>query len=345
MSSTLQMQNRLPPEVPPWWERYGEPGDVDPAAVPVLEYLLDRAAGRRSKMDRPEIEELIIDLDLEAVFSAINTVEQALDRAASNLNGSSGSGIIAARKRVHRTCRELCEAAIRVYTRQSRELLRDISHDVRKPLNSIVFLANGLYSELSGRLQPGQKRQVGTLYMAATSLLNLVNDLLDLSRAEEDEVEEAAEVPFSIDGVLDDIVDLLGPIAEHHGVELSVRRGVDGAYRGDPQLVSRLLINLVLNAVEATGEGGQVEVVVEDEKREGVRLEIVDDGPGVDRERVRELLTAGDSGWIRLLHGGTEGLGLLIVGRLVRKAGGKIGLDSRKGSGTRFAVVLPFEPA
>lgn len=347
MSSSLGIPSRLQEaEYPSWWVDHGQPGEVDAEAEPVLRYLLTRAAGGQDSLDPVQAEELVADVPLESIFGVVSCVEEALDRAMSVPNGESGSAIVAARRRVHRCNRELCEAAIRVYTRQSRHLLRDISHDIRKPLNSIVFLANGLYTELSGRLDPSQKQQVGTLYVAATSLMNLVNDLLDLSRAEEDQKEGTAEVPFSIDGVLDDVMDLIVPVARHQQVELDVRREVSGAYRGDPHLVSRVLINLVLNAVEATDEDGQVRVSVSGGKGgQGLRLVVADDGPGVDRERVQELLTASDSGWMQLLHEGTEGLGLLIVGRLIRRAGGRIALDTTSQPGTTFTVYLPFASA
>lgn len=250
------------------------------------------------------------------------------------------------RRRLGDLTTRLWEASVETELSAYRRLLRDISHDIRSPLNSILFLADGLYSEQSGSLNKTQRRQMGVVYSAAASLLNLVNDLLDFARTAEGDVGEVAEVPFSAAGVVADVRRLVRPIAEHRGCALRMEVEARGPRVGDPQLLSRVLINLLSNAVEAAGENGEVVLRMSDEA--GIlRVEVMDDGCGAPVDRLRELLRPPrDEPLTRMLHGQIHGLGLVICGRMVRATGGDIDVDEgEEGGRTRFVVELPFPPA
>lgn len=239
--------------------------------------------------------------------------------------------------------RALVEAGIGSEVTAHRELLRDVSHDIRSPLNSILFLTEGLYSQRGAGLSASQKRQIGIVYAAAASLLNLVNDLLDFARTSEGDVGGVAEVPFGLPTVVTDLKRLVTPLSDHHRTDLRIEIETSGARRGDPQVLYRLLINLVSNAIEAAGEGGSVELALRDTEDGGLGVTVSNDGSGADIEAMRAMLEPQSEGTLtRRLRGRTHGLGLVICGRLVRAAGGSLELEGNEDGGARFSVELPF---
>lgn len=322
-----------------WWEYVDldADGPVDRAA---LRELLDTDAGEVAA-------ELADGAEPASLWAALGELHLGLDRAVAD-DALALPEAAALRRRLNRLLPRLHREGLSEELRDRSELLRDITHDLRVPLNSIVFLADSLFGERHGGLNEAQRRQVGGVYSASATLLNLVNDLLDLTRASRDEL-ESTRVPFSVEGVLDDVRHLVHPVTQHHGAELEVDLRTEGSWRGDPRLVRRLLLNLVTNAVEAAGEGGSVRVAVDGPREDGAgpempRITVEDTGPGVDVERAEALLDPGElSGWRDLLDG-TEGLGLLITGRLVRAAGGEISVERREAGGSRFTVLLPYAP-
>lgn len=293
---------------------------------------------------RAEVRELLDEHGLAAVWSALSELHRELD-------GARGDGLDpeeADRSRAGlgelgwAIVREAPQTAVRSY----RELLRDISHDIRSPLNSILFLSEGLTSHQSSGLSTAQKRQAGIVYAAAASLLNLVNDLLDFSRTSEGEVGGVAGIPFSVASVVADVKRLVAPLADYHETDLELESTVKGPRKGDPQLLCRLLINLVSNAIEAADVGGRVEVRIQASGEGTLRITVADSGAGAELETVRSLLAPQpEERLTRMLHGRTHGLGLIIVGRLVRAAGGTVEVEARdEEGGTRFRVELPFGP-
>lgn len=254
--------------------------------------------------------------------------------------------------------RRAAERAVEGEARSYRRILRDISHDIRSPLHSIIFLAEALHSGRSGSLKESDRQQIGTIYAASTSLLTLVNDLLDYARFGETEVGEVAETPFTVDSVVGDVRHLLAPLVEHYETDYDVRIPEDARFVGDAQLLCRVLTNLTSNAIEAAGRGGTVRVEVGPENG-GLEVEVFDDGEGGDVPRIDRLLGQSDDESLadcvgEKRRGRTHGLGLLISGRLVKAAGGQAeadriavesGGDESGGSGTRVRVWFPFSPA
>lgn len=262
------------------------------------------------------------------------------------------------RSRLSRAALDLSHLAADREVRAYRQFLRDVSHDIRSPLHSIIFLTEALYSSRQEERPEAEQRQLGTIYAAGTSLLNLVNDLLDYARIQQGEVEEVAVYAFSLSSVLSDVRQLLGPLVQHHGTELTVTCEDGGRFVGDPHLLNRVLTNLVSNAIEASAPGGRVAFRLE-RSDGGLRGEVVDDGEEADVEKLRTLLdvSAENAPMARVrreLDGSVHGLGLMICGRLVRQVDGWIhvdavgpGQDAGDGgvaAGTRFTFWLPFTP-
>ncbi|MDP2528698.1 MAG: HAMP domain-containing sensor histidine kinase [Candidatus Palauibacterales bacterium] len=303
-----------------------------------------RALAEESAPPAAEIRDLLHDHDLESVWNALSRLHRELDEA---------SGTDLQPKEVARLRQRLLglgwlvvQSAPQTAVRSYRELLLDISHDIRSPLNSILFLSEGLTSHQSGGLSTTQKRQAGIVYAAAASLLNLVNDLLDFSRTAEGDVGGVASIPFSVSSVVGDVKRLVAPLADYHETDLEVASSVKAPRMGDPQLLCRLLINLVSNAIEAADVGGRVEVGIEARGEDSLLILVADDGAGAELETVRSLLAPQpEERLTRMLHGRTHGLGLIIVGRLVRASGGSVSVEPRdENGGTRFSVELPFGP-
>lgn len=257
--------------------------------------------------------------------------------------------------RLHRRLDAAAEALNeRFYRRtvaETRKLIQDVSHDIRSPLNSILFLADTLFHQHAGQLNDVQRRQVGVLYTAAVTLVGLVNDLIDAGRLGEGEEIPVAHVAFSLEAVLNDVESLLAPLAEHRRVALRFQLETLGPRTGDRQLLSRVLLNLVTNAIQAAEDGGRVEVRATEPVKGTLRVEVQDDGEDTDLERLRGLLEEVSPVFPkRRREGWTHGLGLAISSRLVRAAGGSIGVTGASAGpapegGTTFRVELPFPRA
>lgn len=285
---------------------------------------------------------LVADVAPERLGEAIVECHGLLDRALSD--GAPLEEVRRFRIGLLRLARGAAEAEIADGGSSYRRLLLDVSHDIRSPLNSILFLADGLLGEQSGSLNEVQRRQLGVVYSAASALLNLVNDLLDFARLHEEAPEEPSSVSFSVQSVLSDVRHLVDPVADHHGTRLTIQVDAEDPRSGDPHVLRRVLLNLVSNALKATWEVGEVRVLVRDED-EGrtLRVDVDDDGEGVDVDMARELIR-GSSGSqaLRMLEGQTHGLGLIICGRKVRSVEGDLDVRRRESGGTRFTVRLPF---
>lgn len=312
---------------------HGVPVDAQPLALYLERRLLgDPDADREEPPDIPSF---------DVVAAAVHALREAILQV-----GERGAGAGRVRALHARLDRELARLFVTVLERRtsdSRTLLRDVSHDLRSPLNSVLFLADALASGHSGELTEVQRRQVGVLYGAAVSLVGLVNDLIDVTRLGDATTIEVVSEPFSLESVLQQVEQLVGPLAVQIGSDLAFRLETLGPRRGDRRILTRILINLVSNALQATGQGGRVEVRAIDAGERGLRVEVTDSGSGADieqlRARLREApLPTSESrrrGW-------THGLGLAICARLAKAAGGVMDVEATADGGCAFAVDLPF---
>jgi signal transduction histidine kinase len=245
--------------------------------------------------------------------------------------------------------RSLLSAAVATLDRNTdahRRMVQDVSHDLRSPLNSILFLADALRSERSGPLTPAQSHQMSVLYTAAVTLVRMANDLIDFSRLGVGQERIAiSTASFSLETVIADVRNLVGPLSTHRGVELRTIFSAKGLRHGDQRLLSRVLLNLVSNALEAVDSGGEVSLEFSDTDGGDLCIEISDDRAGTDVDALRRLMSVTEDRWPGETRGWTRGLGLTISTRLVEAAGGRIDVMSRgAGGSTIFRVDLPFPP-
>jgi signal transduction histidine kinase len=240
------------------------------------------------------------------------------------------------------------EAASQILDRHAfsqRRFVEDISHDLRSPLNSILFLADALKSEHSGPLNPVQARQIEVLFMAAVTLVKMVNDVIDFARLGSSTPMASAMMPFSLETVVADVQSLVSPLALHNGVELGIELTAAGLRTGDSQVLNRVLLNLTSNAIHALHEGGSVGVLMADQHDGSLEIVVSDTGQQLPIEKIRAVLDADDPNRLAgETRGWTHGLGLSISARLVRAAGGSIAVDTGPEGGAMFTVLLPFPP-
>ena len=228
-------------------------------------------------------------------------------------------------------------------TRAKSAFLANMSHEIRTPMNGVVGMLQLI--EAGGDLSAEQRDHLKTAMGASELLLQVVNDILDLSKIEAGRL-EVEQTPHALAETVEKAIAPFRPQAATRGLTLAVELADDLPpwISGDPLRLRQVLANLVGNAVKFTDRGGiTVEV-----KGEGERLcfAVRDTGTGIPEAVQRTLFspfTQGDSSSTRR-HSGS-GLGLVISKRLVELMGGEIGLESRPGHGSNFHFTLPLRPA
>jgi signal transduction histidine kinase/ActR/RegA family two-component response regulator len=238
--------------------------------------------------------------------------------------------------------RELKEQSLELElaSRHKSEFLASMSHELRTPLNAVLGFSEVLLERMFGDLNERQEEYLRDIHGSGKHLLELLNEILDLSKIEAGRMElEYSE--FDLRLLLDDAAAMLRQRAEQGGVDLRVEVAADvDLVHSDELRLKQVLLNLMTNAVKFTGAGGSVLVRA---RHRGADLEVTvkDSGIGVpeaDRQRIFESFQQGGRGSSR--EEGT-GLGLTLSKRLVELLGGKMWLESEVGVGSTFGFSLP----
>jgi signal transduction histidine kinase len=224
--------------------------------------------------------------------------------------------------------------------------LANMSHELRTPLNAIIGYSELIREELEDSGVHGASVDLEKIRGAGKYLLNIISDVLDLSKIEAGRVDMFWET-FAIDDLVDDVAAWVRPQADKTRNRLEVVRPVDsplGSFTADKTRLRQALVNLLHNACKFT-EGGVVRLAVSREmtvEAEWIVFKISDTGIGMAPETVRELFqpfTRGDLENMRKYEG--TGLGLAISRRLCRMMGGDITVESTPGKGSTFTVRIP----
>jgi PAS domain S-box-containing protein len=215
--------------------------------------------------------------------------------------------------------------------------LANMSHEIRTPMNAIIGLTYLMSRDVR---DPLQRERLGKVDDAAKHLLNVINDILDLSKIDAGKL-TLENVEFSRDDLLSRALDMVSAAANEKGIELILDADhLPARMRGDPRNLGQALINLLANAVKFTDQGwvrlsGQL--LAQDGERLQVRFEVRDTGIGIPADQQAALFNAfvqADNSTTRR-HGGT-GLGLALTRRLAALMGGEAGVHSETGTGSVF---------
>jgi two-component system sensor histidine kinase/response regulator len=219
--------------------------------------------------------------------------------------------------------------------RSKGEFLANMSHEIRTPLHGVLGMTEAM---LASTHTEADRRSLEVINKSASSLLGILNDILDYSKLEAGRV-DLIEAPFDPRALLDDVTDLLAVKAEEKGLEIVV-----GGAIGDAARLKQVLLNLVGNAVKFTERGSVVadlQTVMIGRNTISLRIAVRDTGIGIDPEqqsRLFEQFMQGEATTARRF-GGT-GLGLAISRQLIIRMGGTLSVSSIPGEGTDFTVDL-----
>ncbi len=242
--------------------------------------------------------------------------------------------------------RQMAEQAAAA-NRAKSDFLANMSHEIRTPMNGVMGMTDLLRkTKLDGR----QTEFAEAIAQSAQALLQVIDDVLDLSKVEAGKITIISE-EFSVRSVLDGVLEVAGHRDPEKGVSLAgiLHHDAPDRVKGDPQRLRQVLLNLVGNAIKFTRQGEvtvRVQPVPGSGDRGVLRFEVKDTGIGMTAEQVKGLfqrfVQAEETTSRRF--GGT-GLGLAISRRLVELMGGSIGVQSELGKGSTFWCELPFGPA
>ncbi len=220
--------------------------------------------------------------------------------------------------------------------------LATMSHELRTPLNSIIGFTGILSQGLAGPLNDEQKKQLEMVRSSAAHLLELINDVLDISKIEAGQFNISA-AEFNMADVVKKAVMTAQPMAEKKGLifESYIEENV-GNVSGDRRRVEQVMLNLISNAVKFTEKGRiRVECARTDDS---VEVKVADQGIGIKKEDIKKIFTPFqqlDYGMTRHYEG--TGLGLSISKKLVELMGGKIWVESEQGKGSVFGFLIPLK--
>jgi signal transduction histidine kinase/CheY-like chemotaxis protein len=226
-------------------------------------------------------------------------------------------------------------------TRLKSKFLASMSHELRTPLNAIVGFSDLLADQTPGQLNDKQKRFVNHIKQGSSHLLQLINDILDLSKIEAGQLELHCE-DFCIAETLPEVLSIIRPLAMEKNIRVEQELETNSPVFADRVRFKQILYNLLSNAVKFTPRGGRIDVGCL-QIENSVCISVTDTGIGIqaeDQEVVFEEFRQVEG----LTGGASEGtgLGLAITKRLVEQQGGKISLVSETGKGSRFSFTMPI---
>ncbi|MBV8550617.1 MAG: response regulator [Acidobacteriaceae bacterium] len=220
------------------------------------------------------------------------------------------------------------------------EFLASMSHELRTPLHTIIGFADLLGEELKGGLNDDQKRFVAHIQRDSRHLLELINDILDLSKIESGRLELHPELFNAADAIVEAVAGLRA-LAENKQIRISEIVEHNPTIQADRLRFKEVLYNLIGNAIKFTPENGQITVECR-ERPDGIFFAVTDTGIGIDPSEQQAIFDKfyqlGST--TRGVREGT-GLGLTITKSLVEMHGGRIWVESTPGVGSRFQIVLP----
>jgi signal transduction histidine kinase len=263
---------------------------------------------------------------------------QALRRAEEELVGA--ATVLRTKNQELLAALELASQASQIKSR----FLASVSHEFRTPLNGIIGFSELLYDAVVGPITDDQQSCLSDILSCSRHLLTLINQVLDLTKIESGKMDfQHEEVHLEV--VAREVMDGVKAIAA--GKRISLRLESDGRVGpvlADAARLRQVLFNYLSNALKHTAEMGAVAVRIAAEGPDSYRMEVEDNGVGIHADDLPRLFTEfGQLGASEKAKSGT-GLGLAITRGIVEAQGGRVGVDSTPGVGSRFWAVLPVNP-
>ncbi len=249
---------------------------------------------------------------------------------------------------------------LEVTSRYKSEFLANMSHELRTPLNSVLILAQLLAENKSKSLAEKEVEFARNIYNSGTDLLDLINEILDLSKVESGKMElDIANV--SMADIKTDISAMFSEVAKNKSIEFAFQlneKEVPGDIETDKQRLEQILRNLLSNAFKFTGKGGKVQLAIDEANKNDllfknpklyqspgiISFAVTDTGIGIPNDKLNIIFEAFQQadGSTKRKYGGT-GLGLSISRELANALGGEIQLKSEEGKGSTFTLYLPVK--
>ncbi|HLL89535.1 MAG TPA: ATP-binding protein, partial [Tepidisphaeraceae bacterium] len=309
------------------------PRRLPPVAGPVLARVTAELAQRAPRGALEEVQEQ--NKELLHAMDELRTRQAEVERLNAEL-AETNRGVVA----LYAELDEKAESLRRASEYKSR-FLNDMTHELRTPLNAMISLSRLLLDRSDGDLTPEQEKQVSLIHRSATSLGEMVNDLLDLAKIEAGRT-DVHVAQFDVAGVLAALRGMFRPAVADGRVSLHVDEpvGLD-VMVSDERKLSQILRNLVSNALKFT-ERGEVRVRADAAANGMALFTVADSGIGIAPENLDLIFhdfTQIDSGVQRRVRG--TGLGLPLTRKLARLLGGDVTVTSELGVGSTFVVALP----
>jgi len=239
---------------------------------------------------------------------------------------------------------EIQNKRIEAANKAKSEFLANMSHELRTPLNAIIGFSEVLRDKICGDLNDEQVEFVTDIHSSGKHLLQMINDILDLSKIESGKLELKCE-EFEVHKTIEDVLITLKGLADKKSlkIETVLQHPVDNLY-ADPVKFKQMLYNLLSNAIKFTPEKGVITVSTKPFRKgqDFIEVRVVDTGIGIAPEDYSKIFVEFkqlDSSYSRKYEG--TGLGLALTKRLVEMHGGTIGFESKVGAGSSFYFTLP----
>ena len=287
--------------------------------------------------------------EVSKLADTINVMMETLEQSGRALQGKNeqldakneelqvqGEELMAQQQELMDKTREVEEAS-----QAKSEFLAGMSHELRTPLNAVIGFSELLLDSVPGKINDKQRQCLSDILSSGEHLLNLINDVLDLSKVEAGKLEFKLE-SVHLSDVIDGVVAIVKPMLDDnkHKLGVNIEEGLPQV-RADRSMLRQIFFNLLSNAIKFTPPGGNLGIEI---SREGdwCQVSVVDNGIGIkkeDQERIFEPFTQIESLPHRRREG--TGLGLALTKQFVEACGGKIWVDSEYGKGSRFTFTLP----
>ena len=239
-----------------------------------------------------------------------------------------------------RLAKELAEAA----NRAKSEFLANMSHELRTPLHSVIGFGELIHDQTSGRISDNYVEWAGEILDSGRHLLDMINELLELSKIETGRFELLDE-SIDLAGIVQACVGMVRLQAEANRIRIDCAIGeMDADLLADRRALKQILLNLLTNAVKFTPADGHISITTERTAGDGIALVVADSGIGIDPAAITTLcepFTQADAS-ISRRFGGT-GLGLAISSRLATLHGGALTIESTPERGTTVRVAFPAD--